>query len=144
MDQFLGSHVTRLDAKGRISISAPFRGVLKLVQETASIVLRRSHLHPCVDVWPAAMLEQSKARLAQMDILDPAYDDIATRLFGDSFPAEPDKEGRIVVPQRYLAHAGITELVTLTGRGTYFQLWEPEAAERRLSAAYGKPLGAST
>lgn len=142
MDQFLGSHVNRLDAKGRISIPAPFRAALKLTQEAASIVLRRSHLHPCIDVWPMAMLEASKARLAQMDMLDPGYDDIAARLFGDSFPAEPDKEGRIVVPNRYLQHAAITEMVTLTGRGTYFQLWEPEAAERRLNEVYGKPGGA--
>lgn len=143
MDQFLGSHVNRLDAKGRISIPAAFRAALRANQEAASIVLRRSHLHPCIDVWPMAMLEASKARLAQMDMLDPAYDDIAARLFGDSFPAEPDKEGRIVVPSRYLQHAAITDGVTLTGRGTYFQLWEPEAAERRLNEVYGKSAGAT-
>jgi len=136
MDQFLGSHVNRLDAKGRISIPAPFRAVLKSTQSSAAIVLRRSHLHPCIDVWPLAMLDASKARLALMDMLDPAYDDIAARLFGDSQPAEPDKEGRIVVPARYLQHAAITDAVTLTGRGTYFQIWEPEAAERRLAAVY--------
>jgi MraZ protein len=141
MDQFLGSHVNRLDAKGRISIPAPFRGVLKATQDSASVVLRRSHLHPCIDVWPMAMLEQSKARLAQMDMLDPAYDEIAARLFGDSLPADPDKEGRIIIPGRYLQHANITEMLTLTGRGTYFQIWEPDAAERRLAAAYGKPGG---
>lgn len=147
MDQFLGSHVNRLDAKGRISIPAPFRAALKATQEATSIVLRRSHLHPCIDVWPMAMLERSKARLAQMDMLDPAYDDIAARLFGDSFPAEPDKEGRIVIPQRYLQHAAITEMITLTGRGTYFQLWEPEAAERRLNQVYAsaaRPAGGAT
>jgi len=139
MDQFLGSHVTRLDTKGRISIPSPFRTVLKTIQDAAGIVLRRSHLHACIDVWPLAMLEQSKLRLAQMDMLDPAYDDIAARLFGDSFPAEPDKDGRIVVPARYLQHAGVTEMVTVTGRGTYFQIWEPDAAERRLNDAYARP-----
>jgi MraZ protein len=144
MDQFLGSHVNRLDAKGRISIPAPFRNVLQATQASASIVLRRSHLHDCVDVWPLAMLQASKARLAQMDILDPAYDDIAARLYGDSFPAEPDKEGRIVVPGRYLQHANITDTVTLTGRGAYFQIWEPGAAERRLTEAYAKPARAAT
>lgn len=146
MDHFLGSHMGRLDAKGRISIPAPFRAVLRAAQgtgqEAGAVLLRRSHLHDCIDVWPLAMLEQSKARLAQMDMLDPAYDEIAARLFGDSLPADPDKEGRIVVPSRYLRHANITDAVTLTGRGTYFQIWEPDAAERRLSAVYGKPMGA--
>jgi len=142
MDQFLGSHVNRLDAKGRISIPAPFRAVLKATQDSAAIVLRRSHLHPCIDVWPLAMLEASKARLAQLDMLDPAYDDIAARLFGDSLPIDPDKEGRVIIPARYLQHAAITDAVTLTGRGTYFQIWEPEAAERRLTAVYARPPGA--
>ena len=140
MDQFLGSHVNRLDAKGRISIPAPFRAVLKTTQENAALVLRRSHLHPCIDVWPMAMLDASKARLAQMDMLDPDYDAIAARLFGDSQPAEPDKEGRITISSRYLQHAAITEALTITGRGTYFQIWEPDAAERRLAEVYAQPI----
>ncbi|MSO90020.1 MAG: cell division/cell wall cluster transcriptional repressor MraZ [Acetobacteraceae bacterium] len=140
MDQFLGSHVNRLDAKGRISIPASFRAVLQTTQASAALVLRRSHLLPCIDVWPMAMLEASKARLAQMDILDPDYDAIAVRLFGDSQPAEPDKEGRITVPSRYLHHAAIKDALTLTGRGTYFQIWEPDAAERRLADVYAQPV----
>jgi MraZ protein len=136
MTQFMGTHINRLDAKGRISIPAPFRAALKAQPGGGTILLRRSHLHPCVDVWPVAMLEKAAQRLAEMDPLSRAHEEISAQIYGDSFPTEADKEGRIVVPQRYLAYAGITDAVSVTGRGIYFQLWEPAAGERRIAAAY--------
>ena len=40
------------------------------------------------------------------------------------------------MPDRYLAHAAIKEQVAVTGRGLYFQLWEPSAGEQRLAQAF--------
>jgi len=136
MTQFLGTHLNKLDAKGRLSIPAPFRAALRDALAGPSIVLRRSHLLPCIDVWPLAMLHKAAAQLETLDPLSPEHDEIAARVYGDSYPTEPDKEGRIVVPERYLAHATISESVAVTGRGLYFQLWEPQAGEARLSHVY--------
>ena len=149
MTQFLGTHLNKLDSKGRISIPASFRAALRgesVVPASASpavsgtggpaIVLRRSHILPCIDVWPLAMLQKAAAQLEALDPLSPEHDALAARVYGDSYPTEPDKEGRIVVPDRYLAHAAITEAVAVTGRGLYFQLWEPQASEQRLAQVY--------
>jgi len=136
MTQFLGTHLNKLDAKGRISIPASFRTSLRSDIAGSSIVLRRSHILPCIDVWPLAMLQKAAARLEELDPLSPEHDELAARVYGDSYPTEPDKEGRIVIPDRYLAHAAIKEQVAVTGRGLYFQLWEPSASEQRLTHVY--------
>ena len=143
MTQFLGTHLNKLDAKGRISIPASFRAALRSDIAGPSIVLRRSHILPCIDVWPLAMLQKAAARLEALDPLSPEHDEIAARVYGDSYPTEPDKEGRIVVPDRYLAHAAIKEQVAVTGRGLYFQLWEPGAGEQRLAHVYGNAVKAA-
>jgi len=136
MTQFLGTHLNKLDAKGRISIPAGFRAALRSDVVGPNIYLRRSPILPCIDVWPLAMLQKAAARLDELDPLSPEHDELAARVYGDSTPAEPDKEGRIVVPERYLAHASIKEQVAVTGRGLYFQLWEPSAGEQRLAQAF--------
>ncbi len=55
-------------------------------------------------------------------------DDLTTALYADAWPVEPDKEGRIVVPDSLVQHAGLTESVVFMGLGRLFQIWEPEAA----------------
>ena len=56
-------------------------------------------------------------------------------MYADAFPVEADKEGRIVLPDALVAHAGLTEAVVFMGLGRIFQIWEPAAAERRRAEA---------
>ena len=48
---------------------------------------------------------------------------------------EPDKEGRISVPDSLVRHAGLTDSVVFMGLGRLFQIWEPQAASRRIANA---------
>jgi len=139
MTHFLGTHTNKLDAKGRVSIPASFRAALREDPAGGAIVLRRSHILPCIDVWPLAMLNRAAAKLETLDPLSAEYDALSARVYGDSHRTEPDKEGRIVVPERYLAYAGIADTVSVSGRGLYFQLWEPKRGEARLSDVMRPP-----
>jgi MraZ protein len=44
-----------------------------------------------------------------------------------------DKQGRIQIGQKLLAHSGITEKVALVGAIAYIQIWAPERWEERRS-----------
>ena len=48
---------------------------------------------------------------------------------------EPDKEGRISLPESLVQHAGLTDTVAFMGLGRTFQIWEPAAAAARLTTA---------
>jgi MraZ protein len=132
MTHFLGTHTNRLDAKGRVSIPAPFRAALKPEPGNgAPLVLRPSHTHPCVEGWPAPVFAALTTPLQALDMFSEAHDDLAAALYADAWPAEPDKEGRIILPDTLVAHAGLADSVAFVGMGRTFQIWEPAAAERR-------------
>ncbi len=136
MTQFLGTHTNRLDAKGRVSIPAPFRAVLKTNGDAiAALVLRPSHKHSCIEGWSGAAFQSLAKPFDQLDMFSEAQDDLATTLFADAHPLETDRDGRIVLPEALVAHAGLSETVVFMGLGRTFQIWQPEAAARRLAEA---------
>jgi MraZ protein len=137
MSHFIGTHQNRLDAKGRVSVPAPFRASLRALSDNgvASLVLRPSHKHPCIEAWPASVFHALAGPLDRLDLFSEDHDDLAAALYADAFPVESDKEGRIVVPETLVAHANLTEAVVFMGLGRTFQIWEPAAAERRRAEA---------
>ncbi len=136
MAHFLGTHTNRLDAKGRVSIPASFRSALRANgSANATLVLRPSHIHPCVDGWPEDTFQALAKPLETLDLFSEAHDDLAAVLFADAWPLETDKEGRIVLPEPLVAHAGLSEGVAFVGLGPTFQIWEPKAAEQRVQQA---------
>ncbi len=136
MSSFLGTHQNRLDAKGRVSVPAPFRAVLRGRAEAAGIegpnlVLRPSHKGRCIEGWPADVFMSLAGPLDRIDLFSDDHDDMAAALYADAFHAESDKEGRIVLPELHIAHAGLTDTVVFMGLGRTFQIWEPAAADER-------------
>jgi len=136
MTQFLGSHQNRIDAKGRVSVPAPFRAFLKPPgEDMATLILRPSHTHPCIEGWPGAVFAALSRPLETHDLFSESHDDFAAALYADAFATEPDKEGRIILPDWLSAHAGLTDSVVFMGLGRTFQIWEPAAAARRRTEA---------
>ncbi|MCW3475885.1 division/cell wall cluster transcriptional repressor MraZ [Limobrevibacterium gyesilva] len=144
MTQFLGTHVNRLDAKGRVSIPAPFRAALRnggpktddvRDQNGLRLILRPSHKQPSIEGWPAAAFDELDAPMQRLDMFSDDQDDLAFALYADAAALEPDKEGRIVLPADLAAHAGLGEAVVFVGLGRKFEIWEPAALERRRAEA---------
>jgi MraZ protein len=137
MSHFLGAHTNRIDAKGRVSIPAPFRAALRAlsVEGTPPLILRTSHKHACIECWPSRFFEELAPPLEKMDIFDDDHDDLAMALYPDAAHFDPDKEGRIGLPEDLIAHAGLSDAVFFMGLGRTFQIWEPAAAARARAAA---------
>ena len=138
MSQFLGTHQNRLDAKGRVSIPAQFRAILRAgieADEPITVILRPSHKHPCVEGWPKARFDALSAGVSQLNQFSDAHEDMATALYADAYPVEPDKEGRIALNDELIAHAGLNGQVSFMGIGGIFQIWDPAiSTKRRLQA----------
>jgi MraZ protein len=154
MNRYLSTFTMRLDAKGRVSIPAPFRAVL------ARDGFEGLHCHPALD--REALDAGGNALIAEIETLMERYppfsderEEFAAALYGRSETLKPDTEGRIVLTESLKAHAKIAEQVTFVGLGHKFQMWEPERfrthlsqatekvrAFRRALGAFGKPSGA--
>lgn len=121
-----------------MSVPASFRAALRTGSDGAGagLVLRPSHKHRCVEAWPAPTFRALGTRVDQLAMFGDDEDDLTTALYADAWPVEPDKEGRIIVPDSLVQHAALTDSVVFMGKGQIFQIWEPGAASQRLSSAY--------
>ena len=142
MALFIGTHQNKLDAKGRVSIPAQFRSVLKKMSHTgegapiATMYLRPSHQHACIEGWTELGFEALSAPVAQdYNLFSKEHEDFVMALVGDARALETDKEGRIALPDSMIGHAGISDAVTFIGTRNNFQIWEPAAGAKRLAAA---------
>jgi MraZ protein len=142
MALFIGTHQNKLDAKGRVSIPAQFRAVLKKMSHAgegapvATMYLRPSHQNACIEGWTELGFEALSAPVAAgYNLFSSEHEDFVLALFGDACLMDTDKEGRIMLPEALLAHAGLTEGVVFIGTRNTFQIWEPAAGARRLAEA---------
>ncbi len=137
MSRFVSNFTNRLDAKGRVSIPAPFRAVL------ARDGFEGLYVHPALDA-PAldaggnALLNEIDALLSTMAPYSDERDQLSTALFGTSEILKVDGEGRVILTETVKAHAGIVDTVTFVGLGQKFQIWEPECFLVHLEAARAK------
>jgi transcriptional regulator MraZ len=138
MKQFWGTHQNKRDGKGRVSIPAPFRAVLRggnLEDQVVTVVLRSHHKHSCIEAWPVGAFEGLAGPLQAFNVYSDDQEDLATTLYADAIPVDSDKEGRIILPDWLVRHAELDGAVTFVGLGSHFQIWEPAAAERRRAEA---------
>jgi MraZ protein len=75
-----------------------------------------------------------------MPLFSDDYEDLSAALYADAHPVESDREGRIVVPDWLMKHAGLSDTVVFMGQGQSFRIWEPAAAEQRRAEARARAL----
>jgi MraZ protein len=134
MDRFVSNFTNRLDAKGRVSIPAPYRAVLARDGHEGLFV------HPSLDLQALdaggnALLTEIDGLLSTLSPYSEERDSFATALLGTSEVLKADGEGRVVLTESLKSYACIGDHVTFVGHGSKFQIWEPERFQAHLSSA---------
>jgi MraZ protein len=114
---FVGTYAHSLDAKGRVVLPAKFRGHLS---DRAYL----SQAQGCLALWlPDAFAEtverfreQVRAQEIDMRALE--------GLLSTSEQVTPDKQGRILLPDRLISFAGLETDVTLVGQFNHVAIWD--------------------
>jgi MraZ protein len=104
------------------------------------MVLRPSHTHPCIEVWPEDRFNDLGQSLQRVPLFSEDYEDLSAALYADANTVESDREGRIVLPDWLMKHAGLSDTVVFMGQGQSFRIWEPAAAEQRRTEARARAL----
>ena len=133
-DRFVSHFTNKLDAKGRVSIPAPFRAVL------AKDGYEGLYVYPALDQASLdcgghALRATIDEILSQFSPFSEEWESLSTALNGTSEVLKIDPEGRMVLSEALKAHAGIGDAVTFVGHGHKFQIWEPERFRAHLDAA---------
>jgi MraZ protein len=148
MDRFVSHYMLRLDAKGRVSVPASFRTVLRR-DGFNGLYCYPALDRPALDAGGNALLAENEALIADLSPSAQERDRFSLSLYGTSETLKIDREGRVTLTETLKAHAGITDAVTFVGLGHKFQIWEPgrfraELAEatEKVRAIKQEPLGA--
>ena len=129
MQAFVSTVINKLDAKGRVSIPAPFRQILAQ-QNLHGIYCIPSFVSPALEAFGETLLAQFQERLRKLDpLFSEDYDAQANAVLGQSQFLNFDDEGRVRIPEDLLAHAGISERVLFVGLDVKFQIWDPTRFE---------------
>lgn len=120
---FMGTYDHSLDAKGRVIVPSKFREALG-----DRFVITRS-LDPCLCVYDMASWERFVQKLSGLPYNTRKQRELVRFFMSSATEVEPDKQGRILLPQKLRAHAHIEKNVVLLGVGARIEIWDPETYE---------------
>ena len=142
MDRFVSTFTNKIDAKGRVSIPAPFRAVLERDgykgAGASGIYCYPSLDAPALDCGGERLAQKIDGLLAGLPDYSDERDELSVALYGDVQVLSIDGDGRIIVPEVLRAHAGLSAQITFVGLGDKFQMWQPEQFEQRRRLAREK------
>jgi MraZ protein len=124
MDEFVSTYTNRLDAKGRVSIPAPFLAVLAR-DGFDGLYCCPTLDRQAVDAGGNRLREQIRSSLLHFEAFSEDHEYLSTTLIGESELLRIDQDGRVILSDAIKAHAGIDGEVTFVGQGYKFQIWEP-------------------
>ncbi len=134
MALFLSTIEKQIDKKGRVSVPPSFRASLSHPQ-FSGVVAYGSFVHPCIEACGMERMEQLHARIEALDPFSEERDAFATAILGGAVQLAFDSEGRISLPERLIALAGLGASCVFVGKGATFEIWEPKAFAAHNDAA---------
>src|SRR5690606_37202221 len=128
MSGFLGSYRHQIDEKGRLSLPASFR------RDAADrpLVLVQVHAQS-LTLYPADTWSGVEERLLELLRRQPAARANVLAITANAVEVVPDRQGRILVPQRLLAAAGLPDSALLVGVIDRIEIWDPQRFEATLA-----------
>ncbi len=132
MTMFQGSFRNTLDGKGRVAIPARFREALSGAEEDRLMV---THFQvsgvPCLEAYAPRAWQQLVSGLgAGVGAFSQSRTLFETVYLGGVQTCQPDKQGRILVPQDLRRRAELEQEVIFLGVGSKFRMFEASAYER--------------
>jgi len=114
---FLGEYDHTIDSKGRMAVPARFR-----VQLDRGAVISKG-MGTCLSVYTMQRWEEKSAELATGKSIDELRD-FERRIYPSASEVELDGQGRLVIPAKLRAYAGLENEVTVAGVRDHFEIWD--------------------
>jgi MraZ protein len=124
---FAGEFAHSLDEKGRLAIPAKFRPRFK----EGAVVTR--WLGGCLAIFPQGEWEAINAEIRRRPRTDPAVQQFVHFLVAGAHEAEPDTQGRVVIPAHLREYAALTGEALVVGASRNLEVWQPERWRQRLA-----------
>jgi MraZ protein len=122
--ELLGTHSYQLDPKGRISLPTRFR---EAFADGAVLTLGQDG---CLFCFPRAEWEGRATEVRNLPLSDAEGRAYARMFFGKAESVDLDSQGRLLVPQRLRAEAGILKEAVVLGVFDRMEIWDRATYER--------------
>jgi len=131
--RFRGSDTFKVDAKGRVSIPAPFRRVIEASdpewnpgQRPNIVIVYGDERQDWLEVYTMRAIEEIDEQIEEMQRGSPERLWLEELMHGQSMETQIDDDGRLVLPQRLREKVGLTSEAFFISAGDYFKIWKPE------------------
>ncbi len=132
---FLGSYLYQVDEKGRVTLPAPFR---RGRDDAGSFVLVQ--VHPdALTLYPDTTWAEVESRLREHARRKPSMRHYILGVTANAVELTPDKQGRILIPERLRERAGISGEVQLVGALDKIEIWDPARFESVVRGSNDEP-----
>ncbi len=134
--RFRGEWVHRVDAKGRVSIPAPFRRALEAGdpdwqpkgQPNLILVYGRRN-KSCIEGYSVTSMDEVDDMIAALPRYSKEREALERMINTQSQQVQVDENGRIVLSAKLREKIGVTKEAIFAGMGDKFQIWDPGAYE---------------
>lgn len=122
---YIGEFSHRLDAHNRVTVPSAWR----VPGDEGNYYFAWPHPEGHLAVYPPEMLAELKEKAQALKMSNPRANRLLRTVFGRGSKFGCDKQGRILLPQALLGHAGAEKDIVLVGVGRYFEVWSAERYE---------------
>jgi MraZ protein len=126
---FRGKFKHSLDEKGRFSLPAKFREVLRVKYGSENLVV--TNYPECLVAYPVEEWQKIEEKLLGLPWDVPEVREYIRYFLGSAEECQPDKQGRILLPQSLREEIGLEKEVVLLGMLYHFEIWNPVHLESR-------------
>lgn len=138
---FFGSHINKLDAKGRVAAPADFRRALD-GDALRGFYCMPSIRGPYLECGGGDFISYFKEMIRELDPFDPDREALEVHVIAQIRSLPFDTEGRVVIPEPMRSHARLEDRVLFQGRGETFVILTAEGAEERAAESLDRARAA--
>jgi MraZ protein len=120
---FLSTYEGAIDAKGRVSIPAPFRAALG--GNARVFIWIAPDGSGALEGGGEELMRLYAETLAELPLQSPVREAIVTTVIAGSADLKIDETGRVKLPEEFCVAAGLSGRIKFTGAIQSFKIWDP-------------------
>ena len=136
--RFRGSDTFKVDAKGRVSIPAPFRRVIEASDpdwreglRPNIVIVYGDDAFDWLEVYTMKAIEEIDQQIEDMQRGSDERLWMEELMHGQSIETNIDDDGRLVLPQKLREKIGLKGEAFFISAGDYFKIWKPETYHKK-------------
>ncbi len=127
--RFRGRSTHVLDSKGRLSVPARFRDILKAKYDGKLVVTTTPK---CLKAYPFDEWQKLEDRFLSNDLPLPQIEQFQRFFLGGAVECQLDGQGRILIPAPLRKEVGLNKEIVLQGMLHYFEIWDRKKLSEEL------------